>query len=199
MINCVSDMVPPARSNRTGTQLVHVMRRKHRILSKPIPIFTTISAVVFAEITHFTNRSMQRRQSTVVSLMGSIQRCILGTTGRIFHTPAGENTCSDRITHIQKNERCNIHDNLAQVRKSEKSLQYSDGYAVIEASMCENCDDYNYNFYQTFGKSDHTTSTHMTYGRDYYSSMTSGIIAQMDFNSLCAHFSFIHAEEFFIN
>ena len=141
MINCVSacNMVPPARRNRIGTQLMYVMGG-HTI--------HVISKLV-SRITHFVNRFIPRRQNTVVSLTGSIQCGILELTGRIYCTPVNENTCSDRIISTEKNERYNHHDNLAQVRKSEKTLQYSDQCKMIEASMCDNCDNVNYNLCQT--------------------------------------------------
>ncbi len=100
--------------------------------------------------------------------MGSIQRCILGTTGRILFTPVSENTCSDGITSPKRDARYNHHEYLTKIRKSEKTLQCSNWGIMIEASMCEKFDNCDNNFYQMFGKSDQATSTHMTYGRDYY-------------------------------
>ena len=171
MINCVSAshcVVPPARSNCTGTQLVYGVRGDHTIyfISKLVSILANIITSIVSVITHFVNRFMQCRQNTVVALMGSIQHCIFNIiTGS---TAVSENTYSDGIIGAEKNERYNHHDNLAQVRKSEKTLQYLDQRNMIEASMCDNCNNVSYNFYQTFGKSDHITSTHMIYGRDYY-------------------------------
>ncbi len=180
MINCVCYGIAPARSNHTGTQY-GVRDHTRHIISKLI-----------SSITNSTNRFMQCRQNTVVSLMGSIQHCILCITGRI--TPACEKTYSYGITQTKRNVRCNIHDNLAQVRKSEKSLQYFNGYAVIDTGMCDNCDNCDNNFTKRLVK-DHNTSTHMTYGRDYSTIKTSGIIAQIMI--LCANFSFIHADIFY--
>jgi len=76
----------------------------------------------------FTNCLMQCRQNTVVSLMGSIQHCILCTVCTLagfFTNLQAMLSCSNGTTYAKKNVRCNHHDNLAQVRKSEKSLQYS--------------------------------------------------------------------------
>ena len=148
MINCISELLPPAKSNGADVQLMHGVRGDHA-LRTILNIFTNI----IRHITHFTNRFIQCRQNTVVSLMGSIQRCIFwNKTGRIFYRPACEKTYSDRIISTEKNERYNHHDNLAQVRKSEKTLQYSNWCEPIEASMCDNYNNFNYNFYQRFGK-----------------------------------------------
>lgn len=132
MINCVSRVVPPARSICTDTQLISNQRGADSILSNYI-----------YNIIIFINRFMQCGQNTVVSLMGSIQHCIFLKTGRIFYTSVDDLPCSDRIIHAVQNERDNHHDNLAKVRKSEKNLQYSDLRNMIEADMCNNCNNFN--------------------------------------------------------
>ena len=118
MINYVFGMMPPARSICNGTQLVYCTEQNHSSTKILNNVITKVSNI----ITHFTNRLMQCRQNTVVSLMGSIQHCILVMTGRIFNKPAYEKTYSDRIISTEKNARYNHHDNLTHVRKSEKPL-----------------------------------------------------------------------------
>jgi len=132
MINCVYRTIPSAKSICTDTQLVYDGIRGDR---------HTISKLV-SKITHFINRFMQCGQNTVVSLMGSIQHCIFVTTGRIFYTPVNDLPCSQGITHAKKNVRDNHHDNLTEVRKSEKNLQYSNWHNMIEAGMCYNCNNF---------------------------------------------------------
>ncbi len=131
MINCISEL-PPAKSNGTDTQLMHGLRGDHDISN------------ILSNIKNFTNRFIQCRQNTVVALMGSIQHCIFwNKTGRILYTPVDDRPCSQGIICAEKNERYNHHDNLAQVRKSEKTLQYSDQHNMIEADMRNNCNNFN--------------------------------------------------------
>jgi|APSaa5957512493_1039668.scaffolds.fasta_scaffold61898_1 hypothetical protein len=152
-INCISELLPPARSDTIRIQLMHGLGGDHCI------------SIIPSIIKNFTNRFIQRRQNTVVSLMGSIQRCILVKTGRI--SPVSENTYSDRIINPEKNARNNHHDNLAQVRKSEKPLQYSDWGKMIEASMCYNYNNFNRLLPKIWYKSQET-SIHMMCGGEYY-------------------------------
>ena len=132
MINCVSKTMPPARSMFADAQLVHNPRKADSIINS-----------IYKIIKNFTNRFMRCGQNTVVSLMGSIQHCIFFKTGRIFYPPVNDGPCSDGIMHEKRNVRCNNHEHLTKIRKSEKSLQYSNSHTMIEADMCYNCNNYN--------------------------------------------------------
>ena len=130
MINCISEL-PPAKSNGTDTQLMHGLRGDHDISN------------ILSNIKNFTNRFIQCRQNTVVSLMGSIQHCIFwNKTGRILYTPVDDRPCSQGIIHAKKNER-NIHEYLTKLRKSEENLQCSKQHTMIEADMRNNCNNFN--------------------------------------------------------
>jgi len=137
MINCISKIMPPARSVSAGMQLAYAKREWY--ISK---MYDIISKLV-SKITHFINRFMQCSQNTVVSLMGSIQHCIFIKTGRIFYTPVNDLPCSDRIIHAVQNKRDNHHEYLTKIRKSEKNLQYYTRHTMIEADMRNNCNNFN--------------------------------------------------------
>jgi len=136
MINCISKIMPPARSVSAGMQLVCAKRGWH--ISK---MYNIISKLVL-KITHFINRFIQCGQNTVVSLMGNIQHCVFIKTGRIFDTPVDDLPCSQGIIHAVQNKRDNHHEYLTKIRKSEKNLQYYTMHTMIEADMRDNCNNF---------------------------------------------------------
>jgi len=130
MINCVSEIMSPARSICTATQLVHGIWGDHgtfRIVSK---------------ITHFIYRFIQCSQNTVVSLMGGIQHCIFLKNWQDFLYTCERLTISDGIICAQRNGR-NIHEYLTKIKKSEENLQCFSKHNMIESSMDNNYNDFN--------------------------------------------------------
>ena len=88
---------------------------------------TIVETITNSKITHFTNRLMQCRQNTVVSLMGSIQHCIFCTVCTLagfFTNLQAIISCSNGTTYAKRDVR-NNHEYLTRIKKSGKNLQYS--------------------------------------------------------------------------
>ena len=133
LINCVSKIMPPARSMFADAQLVYDQRGSDSIVCN-----------IIYKIINFTNRFMQCGQSTVVSLMGSIQHCILfyeKLAGFLIHMRASK-TFSDGIISVRRNAR-NIHEYLNKIKKSGQNLQCFNQWYMIEAVMYDNYNNFN--------------------------------------------------------
>lgn len=140
MINGVSTCygaISPARFIRTDTQLVYGGMGSRHTLGN------TIFSKILTNITHFANCFMQCRQNTVVSLMGSIQHCILFSLEKLvgfLENLRTSNACCQGIIHAEKNVR-NNHEYLTKIKESDENLQCLDQYSMIEADMFYNFND----------------------------------------------------------
>ena len=126
IINCVSG-VPSAKSAEIDTQLVYNQRGADSIVSN----------IIYNIITHFINRFMQCGQNTVVSLMGSIQHCILCTVctlaGFLANLQAS-NTCNKMLDAVKIKDVNDFEKECRTGRLDQRNVSFSNTPASMDTA-----------------------------------------------------------------